>query len=65
MGNFSRRFKSMFSSQRKVWLPFATSIGAEYADNGLFKAPLNKDLEQLKSLFRLVETLRNQFDSEL
>lgn len=183
MGNFSRRFKSMFSRQRKVWLQFATSIGAEYADNGLFKAalitkkfdwgeivldsyskmkgkanvtytrfqtectnsrnlqfrierktwlnsrapkglekvitehadfdhsfrlfvsqkrvvmrllnrrllaniagqqpfrdiridlkennlvlriaPLNKDLEQLKSLFRLVETLRNQFDSEL
>ena len=38
MGNFSRRFKSTFASQKKVWQQFADSVGAEYAHNGLFKA---------------------------
>ena len=38
MGNIARSFKSMFSSQRKVWQRFAVSIGAEYVDNGIFKA---------------------------
>ncbi len=37
MGNFSRRIKSTFSSQRKVWQLFAASVGAEYVDNGMFK----------------------------
>jgi len=38
MGNISRRIKSMFASQKKIWQHFANSIGAEYVDNGLFKA---------------------------
>ncbi|MDA3905903.1 MAG: hypothetical protein PF484_07495 [Bacteroidales bacterium] len=38
MGNFSRLFKSTYSSQRKVWQQLAYDIKAEYIDNGLFKA---------------------------
>lgn len=46
MGNVSRRFKSMFSSQRKVWPQFATSIGAKYTDNGMFKpAVITKEFD--------------------
>jgi len=37
MGNISRRFKSMFASQKKIWQQFAASINAEYIDNGLLK----------------------------
>lgn len=38
MGNISRRLKSMFGSQRKIWTQFAASIGAEYVEKGMFKA---------------------------
>jgi hypothetical protein len=37
MENFSRRFKSTFASQKKIWQQFANSIGAEYVDTGIFK----------------------------
>lgn len=37
MGNISRRFKSMFASQKKIWQQFANHIGAEYADTGILK----------------------------
>lgn len=46
MGNFSRRIKSTFASQKKIWQQFANSIGAEYVHNGLFKAAvITKNLD--------------------
>lgn len=37
MGNFSRRFNSMFKSHRKVWTQLAYDLGAEFVDKGIFK----------------------------
>lgn len=37
MGEFSRRFHSMFKNQRKVWKELAYDLKAEFVDNGIFK----------------------------
>lgn len=42
MSNLSRRLKSMFSSQKKVWQQLAYDIQAEYIDQGLFKSTIIK-----------------------
>lgn len=38
MSNFARILKSTFGSQKKIWAQFAAEIGANYKNNGLFKA---------------------------